>query len=1037
MAQALFAAAGEPRGWTRAGRRLALAAALLLSAGTAAYAGWRWWYLPDVAEREYRTAYGAYAAGDFQEALARLERVVSRDPGMTDAQALLGWTHWRLGELVQAEPRFRAAHEQDPTSFETKSALGIVLLALGRVEDALPILEETSRVRPGHVETRLALAEAYRKSGRNRVAVALYRELLARDSSQFRAEKALLEMFGYPRLGAEATYAHPAHVRPQGLELLYRTEGDYLQALDDGRWKSVYVTGVNLGPARPGEWSVAASLAFDTYREWLAQIAESGANTVRVYTILAPAFYRALESHNRGAAEPLWLIQEVWLGENAHDLHAPETRRDFERELRNAIDVLHGQADIGCRTGHYCGMYTSDVSRWVIGIGVGREVEPRTVRATNRLNPEKTSYRGRYVSVREGTPAEAWFAEMLDVAARYESETYNAQRPLTVVTWPPLDPMTHVTEATYAEELVVRRSKGEVVPDSAPTDMNDMDAVSIHVPRFQVEPEYRAGLFALYHVYQHWPDFLFLEDAYASARDGLGPNRYLGYLLDLKEHHAGFPLLIGEYGVSTSQSPAHLHPDGWHNGGLSEDEQAALLARFTRNIRDARMAGGVVFQWMDEWWKQVHDEFTAPLEPRPNDPLWMNVLDPEESFGIVGFRPFDPVPLLRGEVRDWAAADTVYAPAEDGGGVLPGAGAGSALRSVYAAADYAYLYLRVDLGAAGVEWSRSKLLLALGTLPGRGGSTLLPAGGLELPGGATFAVEIQDLATARLLIAGNYTPWETLASPGRPDVPRIQRKRGLTPALAEAPFEDPVVELNQPRWARDGREFPPLTFSHGTLPRGSADPAEEEYSSRALWNVDRRSGVLELRIPWLMLLVTDPVSRSVFAGTDALGVPRSEQTEGIAVSVFAFRTVEGADSSAAPALELAGALPSADGGVVGKPGVFTWSSWERVRYRAYPKRAYHVLGALWRSWPRFLTELRGAAVGRQGWGGAPPASSVRVGSPRAGAGARSSATSARTAPSSSFWNSARPNAPSTGYLPIEKGSPPAWLVRWRRVSSAV
>jgi tetratricopeptide (TPR) repeat protein len=953
MGRGVPAVAGEPRGRRPLGRWLLIAGGVLLLLGALAYSTWRGWYVPDATDRDYRVAYDAYAAGEFQRARELLEEIVALDPGHTEAQALLGWTHWRLGELLDAEPHFRAAHDQDPTSFETRSALGTVLLALSRVEDALPILEETSRVRPSNVEVRLRLAEAYRRSGRNRVAVALYREMLARDPTQFRAEKALLEMFGYPRLGPESTFRHAPLVRPAQLDLRFRTQGDYFQAWDGARWRTVYLTGANIGPARPGEWSVAASLAFDTYREWLGQIAESGANTVRVYTILPPAFYQALWYHNQAAQGPLWLIQEVWLSENALDLYDPRIRRDFERELRNAIDVIHGQADIRCRTGHYCGMYTADVSRWVIGLGVGREVEPRTVRATNRLNPGRTSYRGAYVSLSQGSPAEAWFAEMCDVAARYETETYNAQRPLTVVTWPPLDPMTHPTEATYAEELAIRRGKGEVVPDSAPLDMNDMDAVSVHVPGFTREPAYRAGLFALYHVYQHWPDFMLQEPSYATAEDALGPNRYLGYLNHLKQHHPNFPILIGEYGVSTSQSPAHLHPDGWHNGGLSEQEQAALLARFTRNIRDARMAGGIVFEWMDEWWKQVHDEFTAQLEPRTTDPLWMNVLDPEEFFGIVGYRPFDGVPLLRGSAGDWQDADTLYRAALDRAVEPEGVERGNPIRSVYALSDYAYLYLRLDLDTdAGVDWERSRLRVALNTLPGRAGSTVLPGSGIRIPTGANFLLELDGLDEARLLVARNYAPWDSLTPPGRPDVRRIERRAGMVPALGESPFGELSVEVNQPRWARDGREFPPLTWSHGTLPRGTADPEREGYDSRALWSVDTASGMVELRLPWLMLLVVDPVRKSVLVGTDAQRAVQSGPTDGVSVSVLAFQA--GAADAAGVGLELLDAFPDVVGGALGEPRVYAWESWERVRYRAYPKPAYYALQALWRAWPRFL-----------------------------------------------------------------------------------
>jgi hypothetical protein len=354
---------------------------------------------------------------------------------------------------------------------------------------------------------------------------------------------------------------------------------------------------------------------------------------------------------------------------------------------------------------------------------------------------------------------------------------------------------------------------------------------------------------------------------------------------------------------------------------------------------------------MDEWWKQVHDEFTAHLEPRVNDHLWMNVLDPEEFFGIVGFRPYANVPLLRGVDTDWALSDTLYraGSAEDANG-----NGSDPVRRVYAFADYGYLYLRLDLDTtSAVEWSRSAIRVALNALPGRAGSTVLPELGIRTPSGVTFLLEVDALSDARLLVAQNYDPWQTQVPLGRPDMTRLDRRIGMQLALGEATFGELTVEVNQPRWARDGREYPPIRLGHATLPLGTADPEEEGYSSRALWHVDARRGVLEFRLPWLMLLITDPVARLAFAGTDSVRVPLATSTEGVAVSVFTY-SMGDADTTSVSPLQLIGSLPAVSSRVAGEPRVYRWGAWERVRYRAYPKPAYYALQSLWRGWPRYM-----------------------------------------------------------------------------------
>ena len=938
--------------------------------GTLGLGLWYFWYAPREAERQYRIGYEAYETGDLEEALPHLNRAHALRPRMPEPGMLLGWAHWRLDQLEDAEAGFRAAAAADPDWFEAKTALAMVLMALDRPRDAVAPLEAAARARPRDLPTHLRLGEAYRSAGRHQEAVALYRAMLRWDPPSHEAERALLEIFGYPSLEEGLTFALPEPAvrsgdrEPRRPELSFRARGDHLQAMDGDRWRSVYVTGVNLGPARPGEWAVSASLEFTTYREWFRQIAAGGGNTVRAYTILPPAFYRALEAHNREAPEPLWLIQEVWLDDEARDLFDPDTRETFRREVRRAIDVIHGQGDIPCRTGHYCGLFGADVSDWVLGLALGREVEPSLVLATNAGSPDATSYQGEYVSLEEGHATEAWFAEMLDLAARYETETYRTQRPLSVVNWPPLDPIHQPTEASQAEEIEARRALGEVVVESVPEFPNDMNVVSLEMTRYSTEPAFQAGLFALYHVYQHWPDFLFLEPAYAEARDGEGPNRYLGYLEDLKSHYQGMPLLIGEYGAATSPVPVHLHPQGWHNGGLTEVEQAELLVRFSRNIRDTGMAGGIVFAWLDEWWKQVHDEFTAPFEPRENDPLWLNALDPEEYFGLVGYRPFDPVPLLRGREEDWEGARVLYAGGEqdEAGGTDPGQGSNApgpdrdrnrVLRQVQAASDYAYVYLRVDL-APGVAWDDHRLLVALNPLPGQVGSTRIPGVELELEDGAPFLLRLEGSEDGHLAVSESYNPWGEVTPPGRPELVRIQPRRNLEPSLGPQGFQDMVIEANRPRYARDGTEFAPITFNRSVLPFGTADPGSTRYSSHAAWHLDRTRGMVEVRIPWGLLLVLDPTDRRVFSGMDGEGRPLASVSPGIAVSVLVLdRAAPADDPGPHPPLD-AFPAPGNEGVQRGAPAVYTWEPWDRVRYRPYFKPGYHALRELWTTWPRFL-----------------------------------------------------------------------------------
>jgi hypothetical protein len=896
-----------------------------------------------------------YEAGEIEQAKEHLDRLYGWNPELEGVASLLAWSNWRLGRPVDAEALFERAYQADPSQYEVTQGLGMVRLSLGDVQGALPVLEGAARARPFDVDAQLTLAEAYRRAGLNLVAARIYHELRTRDPSLFQAENGLLEIFGYTRIGSEAPPTSlPERQRPASLETHFRTQGEYFQARNGQDWRTIYLRGVNLGPARPGEFAVSASLDFDVYAEWLQQIAAMNANTVRVYTILAPAFYQALAAHNAQAAEPLWLIQEIWIEERVTDLFDPASKADFEQEVRDAIDVIHGHADVECVPGHYCGVYTADVSRYVAGLGVGRELEPSLVRRTNRLNPERVSYSGEFVKLAEGVPSESWFAEMFDLAAQYEMETYNTQHPIGLVTWPPLDPMRHLTEATYEEEFSLMAGLGEPVPSSVPPDADDMDVVTIDMRRFERGPRLETGLFAITHVYQHWPDFLFLEEHYAEAEDDLGPNRYLGYLRELKAAHGGLPLIIGEYGLSTSMTPAHLHPQGWHNGGITEQEQADLLVRFSRNIRDTGFAGGIVFSWLDEWWKQVHDLNTAPFEGRRSfDPLWLSQLDPEEHFGLVGFRPFQDVPLLRGSAADWVGARRLYV----GLGGRDATGAVDPLLGISATSDYAFLYLRLDVQTEpGFDWGEWRFWVALNTLPGGSGSRTLPGGEIRIEQGANFLLEIDGQDRARLLVAENYNPFDVLNVEGRPGMTRIWTKRNMEASLEEeVPFEEMSVEVNRRRFSRDGREYRSQNYNHSILPFGIADPEHADYASHAMWHVDPESGMVEVRIPWPLLLVAEPPNREVFAGLEdqLFPVPFTRPTPGVSIAAFAFQMSNADNGDTGEPILRSAFPPLAEGSTVGDPSLYDWDTWTSVRFSAYFKPSYFALQEFWSTMPRF------------------------------------------------------------------------------------
>src|SRR5688500_17711462 len=182
------------------------------------------------------------------------------------------------------------------------------------------------------------------------------------------------------------------------------------------------------------------------------------------------------------------------------------------------------------------------------------------------------------------------------------------------------------------------------VEERKPTaeDYND-DSATMDMEKFAATPDNTGGLFASYHVYPYYPDFMARE--YLDTTDAEGANPFLGYMRALVAHHRRHPVFVAEFGVPTSRDPAHVHPRGWTHGGLGEKRQGEINAHMLRAIHESGASGGALFEWIDEWFK--HTWITRPYHrPEERNPLWHDRQDPEQHFGLIAQRPGAPGPVV-------------------------------------------------------------------------------------------------------------------------------------------------------------------------------------------------------------------------------------------------------------------------------------------------------------------------------------------------------------------------------------------------------
>jgi tetratricopeptide (TPR) repeat protein len=837
-----------------------------------------------------------------------------------------GWVAYRADSNRIAVTRFDMAQRLCPDNLDAKVGLGFSLLRLGqtlRADSLFRVVLSRSATNSdaweGRARTALRLGDTAGAIAAGRQAVTL-----APKNEDLRA---LLN-----RLAPDWNRTMSQRPRPGVLQLVARTRGRGFEIKIGDSWRPFYVKGVNLGVALPGHYPSEFPQDSALYAGWLETLAGMHANALRLYTILPPAFYRALRAWNLAHPDrQLWLIHGVWAElPPRHDFADPGWEAGFQREMRSVVDLIHGNATIPVRPGHAGGLYDADVSAWVLGYIIGREWEPFAVRAFDAHRPSG-SYQGRYLGVRQGPAMDLWLARQCDHMLGYEAERFNALRPIAYTNWPTLDPLSHPTEPTTAEEAYWRKRTGRKSESKKLEYEND--AIGLDPNLVEPTPANPAGWFASYHAYPYYPDFMLLDPGYQQARSREGRSSYVGYLRELVAHHRNIPTLVAEYGVPSSRGVAHLHPEGWSHGGHDERGMAAIDARLTREIRESGAAGAVIFAWMDEWFKKnwLVIDYEIPLD---NTRLWHNVMDAEQNYGLLGVYAgaAKETPRLGGEPTMWRGLPLVQRRPT-------GTGATGPLR---AGADESFVYLAVELGRGKFPWASRGIQIAIDTYSPQVGQHRLPLSGVQSEIGFEFLVHLAEPDRGSILVTPDYQRHDARIDPATgDDFGRFFRRPVITQDRTDGRFDPMLVITNRARFGRDGSFFPARSYDRGKLRYGT-----EAGSSLSDWFLDERSGLLQVRIPWDLLNVTDPSARRLLFDRDTSGTYGTVIAGDLHIGVVIYSKASGGGPKVVAALPpLTGTWRAND--FAG----WSWEGWKSPRWHSRLKPVYDSLRRLWREDP--------------------------------------------------------------------------------------
>jgi len=607
----------------------------------------------------------------------------------------------------------------------------------------------------------------------------------------------------------------------------FRTAGTVFQIYKDGKWRDFLVRGVNMGAAKPGCFPGDLGITKSEYLRWFREIAAMNANTIRVYTILGPDFYEALYEYNMFATRPLYVFHGVWNDEDISVEHPngydPEVTADFENEIRDLIDVLHGNKTIAQRYGHASGTYIWDVSPYIIGYILGVERDADFVINTNEKNPSVTVFDGDFLYTKNASPYECWLAQIGDYAIGYETGKYHTQKLVSWTNWVTTDPLEHLSDP------------GRIIED----------IISVDTEHIKKKNSFGPGLFASYHIYPYYPEFMSYDPVYTKYIDEKGKaNPYGAYLRDLHAYHT-VPLLVAEFGIPSSRGMSHENVlTGYNQGFVTEKQAGVYIADLFDSIVASGCCGGLIFSWQDEWSKKGWNIADYDLPMRR--PFWSNAQASEQGFGILTFDPGEKETACRvdGDIAEWK-------------NVKPISHMNGLDLSVISDEKYMYFLIRDE----GQNIENNKYAIAVSGLKDQGNYSFKKEGlTFHNPAGECIIIDGKD--NSEVYVDAYYDLfYRQYSLPG--DYNFMERNSALEVNNSGIFDSINLILRYDLTFPLTGIHLPFSFYETGKLMHGNANPDSKDYNSLADFYINPGNGSIEMRIPWQLLNVADPSTKTV------------------------------------------------------------------------------------------------------------------------------------------------------------------------------
>lgn len=602
-----------------------------------------------------------------------------------------------------------------------------------------------------------------------------------------------------------------------------RNEDGSIQIYDQDGWKEFSIRGITLTEKVPGVNEYEATADKKTMLNWLKQIDEMNINTIKVPEIQGTTFYDAIFEHNKNADNPIFLIHEIPLDEiymyNSYDVFNNDLIKELKKDIKDTINIVHGRKVSIFGRDNIFQVYNKDISRYVLGYTIGNQWKNSFVKLSVEANKEKTSFKGEYIEGDQLNGLETFLAEMMDYTLSYEMDKFGEQRMISFINTMEFDPIIH-----NQQDSIYRNT-------------------SLDIDKLKGTEILKTPIIGSYIISSEYTDFL----NYASVEDGQFNSVLEEYLKALHDYHST-PILISSIGYSTARAisfePNNNQPG---NGGIDEKQQGEILISDLDSIYSENFIGAVLNSWQDTWGKN-NTWNTKHITMANIDGEWLDVQSTNQSTGILSFIPEkDGTSYMVDGLKDeWKKEDII----SQVNGL-----------KLYSKYDMNYLYILIE--SEDLKVLKDRFYIGIDITPNSGSEV---ATGIEdseeiklnFDKPVDFIAAIRGVNDSEIKVQSRYDIFSYYYKYYTNILDKISR----VPEKENEEFQS-IFLLTMPQYFNEENSTiePPKYYDTGNLIYGNAKPGTKDYNSIA----DFYSGenLIELRIPWLMLNMVNPVDGKI------------------------------------------------------------------------------------------------------------------------------------------------------------------------------